>query len=469
MDDNEEAISDFLYQLCRGNKVEEIRNILPTISKRNTINRIHNSTGSTCLHVASYYGHRDVVQILLDYGAVRSIRNFTHNLTPFEEAHDDNIKKLFIQQQVLFSNNDYDYVEWSLVGDDLLEKRRKFRDVIDLYKNYDNHTLISKLIAEFIHYYLNEYLLSHSNGTGNPEDQVTSEQIKTLEVYFRGAIEEKDYLTYFIRAYTLTDSFHKLLNKHLALYVLDYFDESKNFLSTYRLVNCLAHIVTLLIHHPKLSQYEYRGLCYRGMRVTQYDLNQYKLGQHILNRSFLSTSIDRQVAEMFAGEGQQSKMRYTPKRNYALQYSCLCQYSIKQKGTAIDIKMLSMRPDEKEVLILPFAVFKVVAIKRNDLEDPTAPISIEIELEECEDPDSRPNQLEFKQKTKQRRCFNINRLLLLVWTVILGVIMVFIILYIRNLLVQPELPKTSTKQYKDVDNSSSATGKHFNKNSTRSK
>ena len=87
MDDNEAAISDFLYHLCGGNKVEEIRNILPTISNRNIMNRFDTSTVTTCLHAASYYGHRDVVQILLDYGAIRSIRNFTHNLTPFEEAH----------------------------------------------------------------------------------------------------------------------------------------------------------------------------------------------------------------------------------------------------------------------------------------------------------------------------------------------------------------------------------------------
>ncbi|CAF1304118.1 unnamed protein product, partial [Rotaria sordida] len=128
--------------------------------------------------------------------------------------------------------------------------------------------------------------------------------------------------------------------------------------------------------------------------ITQNDLNQYLSNQHILNRSFLSTSIDREVAEMFAGEGQQSKMRYTPKNHCALQYSCLCQYLIKQNSTAINIQSLSTRPDEKEILILPFTVFKVKAIKQNYLDDPTASISIEIELEECEDPNDNKNELE---------------------------------------------------------------------------
>ncbi|CAF4528185.1 unnamed protein product, partial [Didymodactylos carnosus] len=166
-------------------------------------------------------------------------------------------------------------------------------------------------------------------------------------------IEEQDYLTYFIKAYTLTVNFYKILNKHLALYILQYFDKTKDFCSNYCLVNCLVHIVTLLIYHPDVSKYEYKGLCYRGMRVTENDLQQYQLNQHILNRSFLSASVERQVAEMFAGEGQQLKMRQTIDHR-PIQFSCLCQYLVKQKSTCLNIQHLSMRPEEKEVLILPF-------------------------------------------------------------------------------------------------------------------
>ncbi|CAF5037025.1 unnamed protein product, partial [Rotaria sp. Silwood1] len=332
--------------------------------------------------------------MLLEYGAVHSIRNIRYNLTPYEEAQTDDIKQLILEHQKLFSNNDYDYIEWSVVGDDLLGKRREFREAIDVYKTYDNHHLISKLLAEVIHYYLNEYLVNQINDTGNPEDQITRKQIETIETYFKEAIEKQDYLTYFIKAYTLTNFFYKVLNKNLALYILEYFDETKTFSSNYRLVNCLVHIVTLLIYHPNLPQYQYQGICYRGMRITQNDLDQYQLNQHILNRAFLSTSTDRQVAAMFAGEGQQSKMRYTTKDHCALQYSCLCQYLIKQNSTAINVESLSTRPDEKEVLIIPFSVFKVIEVKRNYLDDSTASISIEIELEECEDVIDNNKELE---------------------------------------------------------------------------
>ena len=383
--DNDPKILDLLYQWCKSNEIDKVRNILPFLGDINIINEFQNSTGSTCLHVACYYGHQYIVQILLEYGALPSIRNLRFNLTPYEEARTNKIKKLLLEKRKLFSKDDDYYIEWSMVGDDLIDKRHEFLQAIDLYKNYDNQQLISKLLTEVISYYLREYLVEQSKATNNQADQITHEQIETIEAYLIEAIEKQDYLTYFIKAYTLTNFFHGILNKHLALHILQYFDTTKCFSSNYRLVNCLVHIVTLLIYHPKLSRYQYRGLCYRGMRVTQHDLDQYLKNQHILNRSFLSSSSDRSVAKMFAGEGQQSKMRYTPGRHDALQYSCLCQYFIKQNSTAMNIEKLSMRPDEKEVLILPFTVFKVVRIKQNMSDDSTASISIEIKLEECED------------------------------------------------------------------------------------
>ncbi|CAF1202792.1 unnamed protein product [Adineta steineri] len=379
-------IIDLLYNLCKENEIEKVQDMLPCIGNINIINKIQSTTGSTCLHVACYYGHRDMAKILLDYGALHSIRNLRHNLTPFEECYREDIRELFLEQTKSYTNSfDYNYIEWSMTGDDLLKKRREYRQAIDVYKTYDNHYLISKLLAEVIHYYLHEYLLNEKNNNDVFYDKTICEQIETIEAYFKEAIEKHDYLTYFIKAYTLTNFFYKVLNKDLAMYVLEYFDTTKTFSSNYRLVNCLVHLVTLLIYHPNFSKYQYQGICYRGMRITQNDLKQYQLNQHILNRAFLSTSIDREIAEMFAGEGQQSQMRYTPYDHNPLQYSCLCQYLIKQNSTAINIENLSTKPDEKEILIIPFTVFKIIEIRKNYLEDLEASISIEILLEECED------------------------------------------------------------------------------------
>ncbi|CAF5075378.1 unnamed protein product, partial [Rotaria sp. Silwood1] len=128
------------------NDIEKVRNILPFINNTNIINKIQISNGSTCFYVACYYGHGDKVKILLEYGALRSIKNLRHSLIPYEEVEIDNIKKLFLhQKRLLFSKNDYGYIEWSMEGDDLLSKWRKFRQTIDFYKTYDNYHIVSKL------------------------------------------------------------------------------------------------------------------------------------------------------------------------------------------------------------------------------------------------------------------------------------------------------------------------------------
>ncbi len=117
------------------------------------------------------------------------------------------------------------------------------------------------------------------------------------------------------------------------------------------------------------------------------DLKSYTIGNHILNRSFLSTSKNRSVAQLFTGNNQGNQN----------QISVLIKYTIKQNQTAIDIEHLSTIQDEKEVLILPFAVFQVKdRIENNPQMSP--PVLVEIDLEECENNE----QINYKkQKSKQ--------------------------------------------------------------------
>ncbi|CAF1203612.1 unnamed protein product [Rotaria magnacalcarata] len=196
--------------------------------------------------------------------------------------------------------------------------------------------------------------INQSNRTENTEHENTRKQIEIIKACFQEAIEKEDYLTYFIKAYTLATCHSS---------------------SNYRLVNCLVHIVTLLIYHPKLPECRFQNFYCGGMRITQKDLDQYQSNQHILNRTFLSASYYYKVAEMFAGESQQCHMRYTYKEHHALKYSCLCQYLIKQTSTAISVE--------------------IIHIKRNSL-DSTNQISVEMELEECKDPNNN-NTNEFEK------------------------------------------------------------------------
>ncbi|CAF4344411.1 unnamed protein product [Rotaria sp. Silwood2] len=248
------------------------------------------------------------------------------------------------------------------------KKRKQFREQIDLYKTYDNqHPLITKLLIEIIEYYLNDYLIQ--------QEQFPEKEGKKLEFFFKQAIQEQNYLKYFIKAYTLTNNFYRVLNKHLALYILDYFDTSSYSSSPtkYHLINCLVHIVTLLINHPDIHKYKYKGIAYRGLLMTRNDLEHYTI--------------------VFADNSEQNILQQISDHHDLVQVSVLLKYTIKQNQTAIDIEHISMVEDEKEVLILPFSVFQIKD-RIDNSPKLCPPVLVEIELEECEDGEQINNRKE---------------------------------------------------------------------------
>jgi hypothetical protein len=111
--------------------------------------------------------------------------------------------------------------------------------------------------------------------------------------------------------------------------------------------------------------------------MTTNHLKHYTIGAHILNRSFVSTSKDPSIAQMFAG----NILQETSNLHGLTSVSVLLKYIIKQNETAIDIEHMSTVEDEKEVLILPFSVFRI----KNRIENNAEKCYIEIDLEECED------------------------------------------------------------------------------------
>ncbi|CAF1504252.1 unnamed protein product [Rotaria sordida] len=349
---------------------------------KNNIKAVHRigPDGEVALHLITSYESTESGLLLLTNRTLESLRDISYQSSSWDE-----IKKLLEEHSNLFSSHEeiqeYDYIEWSSIGIDLIQKRKEFREQIDLYKTYDNqHHLLTKLLIDIIEYYLKEYLVL--------QEHFSKDVTSKLEFCFRKAIEEQNYLLYFIKAYTSTNNFYHVLNKHLALYILDYFDISSYSSSPtrYRLINCLVHIVTLLINHPDLHKYQYKGVSYRGLLMREDDVRDYSIGKHILNRSFVSTSKNCTVAEVFAGSSQLTSTKV----------SVLFKYTIKLNQTAIDIEHLSTIPDEEEVLVLPFSVFKI----KNRIENCSnmcSPILIEIDLEECEDEEQINNG---KQKSR---------------------------------------------------------------------
>lgn len=341
--------------------------------------------GNSELLVVTRERLNETVQIFLTASSFQSFDNSSHQLTPYDVRRMNTLNRLFSEYLNLFHTqteileNDNDFIEWSVVGDNLIEKRRQFREQIDLYKTYTyQHHSITRLLIEIIDYYINEYLAL--------EGSFTMKDIKKLEKYFQQAIKEKNYLKYFIKVYTLSHSFNKALNRHLALYILDYFDiySYSSLPKGYRLINCLIYIVTLLINHPDIQKYQHNGIVYRGLLMTQNALEHYSIGNHILNRSFVSTTKERMIAEIFAGSDRSEVSEQNLGNRGLKEVSVLLTYTIKQNQTAIDITHLSTIQDEEEILILPFSVFQVKN-RIEGCENMGSPMLTEIELEECAD------------------------------------------------------------------------------------
>ncbi|CAF1332210.1 unnamed protein product [Adineta steineri] len=390
---NEELI-ELNLSLLNTEENKEIEKYINLENNIRTINRL-SSDGRIALHFAHYSGNNEIVQFFFTNEAFTSLAYISSQLTLYDKSKRNEIKQLFLKTYNLHNFQeeipDNNYIIWSISDDNLIKKGKEFREQIDLYKTYDNqHHLITKLLIEIVEYYLNEYLIQ--------QERFSRDQIEKIRDCFTKAIEEQNYLKYFIQAYTFTNNFHHVLNKHLALYILDYFD-AQSYSSApaeYRLINCLVHIVTLLINHPDVCQYKYKGVTYRGMLMSPNDLEPYRVGNYILNKSFVSTSKDRAVARMYAGSGQENVLGRISNHHDPSEVPVILKFTIKQDDTGVDIEHMSMVEDEEEVLILPFSVFQVKDRIENG-SNTDWPGLIEIDLEQCDDNEQVNNK---KPKSK---------------------------------------------------------------------
>jgi hypothetical protein len=81
------------YWACRNGDLGRVRQLLNSIPY-GSLNRLE-LNGSTTLHAASYYGHREIVRLLLHQRGCRSERLNRHGLTAYQEAKNDEIRQLF--------------------------------------------------------------------------------------------------------------------------------------------------------------------------------------------------------------------------------------------------------------------------------------------------------------------------------------------------------------------------------------
>ncbi|CAF1049675.1 unnamed protein product [Didymodactylos carnosus] len=81
------------YWACRDGDVGRVTQLLNSIPY-DSFNRLE-LNGSTPLHAASYYGHSEVVRLLLHQRGCRREHLNRHGLTAYQEAQNDEIRQLF--------------------------------------------------------------------------------------------------------------------------------------------------------------------------------------------------------------------------------------------------------------------------------------------------------------------------------------------------------------------------------------
>ncbi|CAF2526078.1 unnamed protein product [Rotaria sp. Silwood2] len=108
--------------------------------------------------------------------------------------------------------------------------------------------------------------------------------IKNIRRYFPKATEEQNTL-WIIKAYTAETDFYKFLNNEIAAGASQYQNERR-------------YIIALISHDLRLNEFTFIGTAYRVLRINNDDLKKYEVGCSLMTKLFVSSSIDRKVAEL---------------------------------------------------------------------------------------------------------------------------------------------------------------------------
>jgi hypothetical protein len=325
------ARDDRLFIACHENDISTVRDLLPRTSVKD-LNSL-GPDGRSCLHIASSRGDRDMIDLLISYGALRQTKD-QKGQTCVDVAKTEEVAEAFARQPEAIAErytadvNRNEQINW-LFGQDKAEafslaihrgciKDRGVRKTVEKIED-----------AKFI--------------PTNDE----SKEGKILR-YFLNEAREKNDPTYLLRIYTIDGIFYTEINEYMAS------GKSK------QVFNKLCHewsgyYAGCLMKNPAFKPYHFSRVTFRVMVINREAFNQYEHGVVVTNKAFQSSSKLPAVARKFA----QKKGRILGK------VSVLIQHTIVDRKSALDIASLSEFPEEEEVLMVPGILFKVDYVDRS--------------------------------------------------------------------------------------------------------
>ena len=358
-----------LYSACKAGKTDDVRELLVSLPLTD-INQIE-PNGSTALHAACYFDRYDVVKLLLEAGACRSMRNSPYSLTPFDEATTAEIRGLFSRIQRTngaefddrFSGTDWRR-EWIIESKEAEQWKNNLYQALIIRQPY------SDIIAFLREHYLSDDLT---------REFLSKRDSAVIEWFFDQAVAKND-VKYIVKAYTSVTQFYAMVNNHFAGFLLRFFRWNYDNQHTNTIEKSVGYLASIFVYHPDLRSHSFTGKTHRGMIICEHELRIYTVGKRLLNKSFLSTSTDRSVAEAYAGVGNSQRMRRSLDNNL-IQFMVICTYNIINENTALSICSTSEVPEEQEVLIMPLSAFQVKSVNQYLTDDNRA--QVEIEVVEC--------------------------------------------------------------------------------------
>ena len=269
-----------------------------------------------------------------------------------------------------------DVFHWELIDSNVLHTALNFREELAPCKN--DSQLKNKIYTIY-----KGYLALRLDDL---EDKSVPSKIRAL---FKEAMQQCN-PELIIMAYSLDQSFTKLLNNDMARIVLHDIAKGCSKFSCdtlYTTQDGTKAIASILFYHPKFTTYE--GTVYRGS-FSPIDLAHIEVNRCIMTTTFLSTSKSLAVADQFSAYSRSEK-KFDIKDES--QTSIVCTYIIKnlnKNRRALDISQYSNHPEEEEVLLMPYSVFMVTKKEMIDIPNGDGR-RIEIELEEWDETKLRPS------------------------------------------------------------------------------
>lgn len=326
------------YSKCREGNIASLLVLLPFLTY-DQLNRIEEN-GSTCLHVACYRNHRDIVIILLICGCDRDIKN-RFGLTPLEETTSDEIRNLFSYDQETLQK--MSSILYSDLRDDVFTPYNKFiighvsidhvYDAKEMMKAYRT-TGITKL-------YMMQDITLKSYGK---LQRIVNDCIPQDHEYYSTAIDCLKTQDPFglIKLYTLETDFYTRLQENNAEFT-----------------------AIIFINLAKFRSRAFQGRTYRGIKMAHFDVNAWKWAtkkpEHIIEiQTFMSTSESEKIARTFATSHSENKVSVL----FTFDFPQICDTAIKLTENKSDKNSINLTqfPNEQEVLVTPYTLFKVISV-----------------------------------------------------------------------------------------------------------